>query len=163
MELLSLGADVAFPSTDGSNALHYAALNERKAIIEVLLRSGADPSVPNNAGVLPIELVKTPEVRELFLRDRSSIFSPIAQTNNMLSEYMRELTASHMADKAEGSARLSGFDLNRDLAQADAENIPNGNRDAPAVDSKRTTLQKKAFGTINNSASTRYAPVLTDI
>lgn len=47
MELLSQGADISVTDTmNGNNALHFAALNERKGIIEILLRSGADPSIP---------------------------------------------------------------------------------------------------------------------
>ena len=93
MELLSQGADLSIPSSDGNNALHFAALNERKGIVEILLRSGADPSVPNHAGLLPIELSKTTEVSELFLRDRSSIFSPIAsvaQSRVNFSEFTKQ-------------------------------------------------------------------------
>ena len=92
--MLSRGTDLSIPSADGNNALHFAALNNRKGIIEILLRSGADPSVPNHAGLLPIELTKARDVKELFLRDRSGIFSPIAiaQTRAMLSEYVKAQT-----------------------------------------------------------------------
>ena len=78
-------------SADGSNCLHYAAINDRKGIVEILLRSGADPSIPNRAGILPVELAKTPAVRELFLRDRSAIFSPIVQTRMLLTDYIEQL------------------------------------------------------------------------
>jgi len=56
VDLLSRGADVgamctsADSSMAGSRALHFAAMNDRKQVVEVLLRSGADPSVPNDAG-----------------------------------------------------------------------------------------------------------------
>jgi len=47
VELLSLSADVnIIDAVNGNNALHFAAQNERKGIIEILLRSGADPSIP---------------------------------------------------------------------------------------------------------------------
>lgn len=78
-------------SGDGNNCLHYAAINDRKGIVEILLRSGADPSIPNRAGILPVELAKTPAVRELFLRDRSAIFSPIVQTRMLLSDYIEQM------------------------------------------------------------------------
>lgn len=94
MELLSQGADIAAYSTDGNNCLHYAAINDRKGIVEILLRSGADPSIPNAAGILPVELAKTIPVRELFLRDRSAIFSPIVQTRMLLSDYIEQLSLS---------------------------------------------------------------------
>lgn len=76
---------------NGNNALHFAALNERKGIVEILIRSGIDLSVPNDSGLLPIELCKSPDVAELFLRDRSAIFSPIAQTRALLSDYIEQI------------------------------------------------------------------------
>ena len=90
MELLSQGAEVSAVSADGSNSLHFAALNNRKGIVEILLRSGADPSIPNTAGMLPVELATNEAVRELFLRDRSAIFSPIVQTRMLLSDYIEQ-------------------------------------------------------------------------
>ncbi|KAJ1437210.1 hypothetical protein B484DRAFT_315111, partial [Ochromonadaceae sp. CCMP2298] len=56
VELLSQGADVAVQATNGNNCLHFAAINDRKGIVEILLRSGADPSIPNGNGLLPVEL-----------------------------------------------------------------------------------------------------------
>lgn len=94
VELLSQGADIAAYSADGNNSLHFAAVNDRKGIVEVLLRSGADPSIPNKAGLLPVELAKTAPVRELFLRDRSGIFSPIVQTRMLLSDYIEQMNLS---------------------------------------------------------------------
>ena len=91
MELLSQGADVSLRANNGNNSLHYAALNERKGIIEILLRYGADRSIPNNAGLLPIELAPSKLVKELFLRDRSSIFSPIVQSRVLLTDYIEQL------------------------------------------------------------------------
>lgn len=105
-ELLSRGTDLTVPSADGNNALHFAAINNRKGIIEILLRSGADPSVPNHAGMLPIELTKSKDVKELFLRDRTGIFSPIAiaQTRAMLTEYVKAQTPSSPSAAGLGAA-----------------------------------------------------------
>jgi hypothetical protein len=91
VELLSMDADIAVLGINGNNALHFAALNERKGIIEILIRSGADLSVPNQCGLLPVELCKTAAVAELFLRDRSNLFSPIAQTRTLLSDYIQQI------------------------------------------------------------------------
>lgn len=90
-ELLSMDADISILGLNGNNALHFAALNERKGIIEILIRSGADLSVPNHCGLLPVDLCKSPAVADLFLRDRSNLFSPIAQTRTLLSEYIAQL------------------------------------------------------------------------
>ena len=38
-----------------------------------------------------MELSRTPDVVELFLRDRATIFSPIVQTRILLSDYIKEL------------------------------------------------------------------------
>lgn len=94
VELLSQGADVHVKATNGNNSLHYAALNERKGIIEILLRYGADRSIPNNAGLLPIEIAPSKLVKELFLRDRSSIFSPIVQSRVLLTDYIEQLNSN---------------------------------------------------------------------
>ena len=57
MELLLHGADVSqLSATCGSSPLHFAAANNHYGIVEILLRSGADPSVPNYEGNLPVEL-----------------------------------------------------------------------------------------------------------
>lgn len=41
-----------------------------------------------------MELAKNPSVRELFLRDRSAIFSPIVQTRMLLSDYIEQMNLS---------------------------------------------------------------------
>lgn len=56
--------------------------------MEVLLRSGANPGEPNGKGLLAVELAKDPFVRDLFLRDRSSIFSPVVQARSLFAEYV---------------------------------------------------------------------------
>jgi hypothetical protein len=44
-------------------------VNNRKGIIEVLLRSGADPSIPNESGLLASELTSKADIRILLSRD----------------------------------------------------------------------------------------------
>lgn len=58
-------------ASSNSTALHFAAVNNRKRIIEILLRSGADPSFPNGKGLLASELCTDSEVRALLSRDLS--------------------------------------------------------------------------------------------
>ena len=60
-----------------------------RGVVEVLLRSGADPSVPNKAGMLPVELCQRPEISELFLRDRGGVFSPMVQSRLVLADYVQ--------------------------------------------------------------------------
>jgi hypothetical protein len=65
VELLSQGADVAISSFKSMNTpLHFASLNNHKAIVEVLLRSGADPSTPNAEGLIPAELTTEASIRD---------------------------------------------------------------------------------------------------
>lgn len=88
MELLTQGADYTAIDALGNSCLHLAALNEHKSVIEILLRCGADPSIPNHAGTLAIEMARSPVVGELFLRDRNSIFSPIVTAKNLFRELL---------------------------------------------------------------------------
>lgn len=90
MELLSQGANVSALDKDQNSSLHLAALNNNKGVVEVLLRSGADPSVPNGNGLLPVELAQNRFVRELFLRDRSNVFSPVVQARSLFAEYLSQ-------------------------------------------------------------------------
>ena len=93
MELISIGAEVSLPASSGNTALHFAAINNRKAVVEVLIRSGADPSTPNSEGVIAGELCTDVEIRALLLRDPSQLptmiggLSPFALTR----QHMRAL------------------------------------------------------------------------
>ena len=71
MELLLQGADVFQKSgTCGSTPLHFAAMNNYSGMVEILLRSGADLSVPNNSGNIPIELCSEQNVKNILLSRR---------------------------------------------------------------------------------------------
>jgi hypothetical protein len=71
MELLLRGADVAQKSgTCGSTPLHFAATNDHIGIVEILLRSGADPSVPSNSGRIAVELCGADSVKRVLLGRR---------------------------------------------------------------------------------------------
>lgn len=90
LELISLGAEVSLPASSGSTALHFAAVNNRKAVVEVLLRSGADPSTPNCGGFIAGELCNDTEVRALLVRDPSLLptmfggLSPLAMARQSM-------------------------------------------------------------------------------
>ena len=73
MELLLRGADVAQKSDNcGSTPLHFAAANNHYGVVEILLRSGADPSVPNDNGNIPVELCSALSVKEVLLKRRGA-------------------------------------------------------------------------------------------
>lgn len=67
--MLGQGANVDVQSPSGKAAIHYAAVNNRKGIIDILLKSGADPSIPDNEGKVAAELATEKEVKELLLRE----------------------------------------------------------------------------------------------
>lgn len=90
VELLAQGSQVQAQDARGNSALHLCALNGHRGVVEVLLRSGADPSIPNEDGQLPIELSCERFVRDLFLRDRSSIFSPVVQAQSLFAALLAQ-------------------------------------------------------------------------
>ena len=90
VEILSQGGDANQTDIGKNTCLHFAALNNRKAIVEVLLRSGADPSIPNESGDLPVELTEDADLRLLFTRDRSNVFSPIVQARTIFAELLAQ-------------------------------------------------------------------------
>ena len=71
VELISRGVEINLPASSGSTALHFAATNNRKGIIEVLLLSGADPSIPNESGHLASELTSDKDIKMLLSREPS--------------------------------------------------------------------------------------------
>eukprot|EP00981_Chlorochromonas_danica_P011723 scaffold4233_cov180-Ochromonas_danica.AAC.14 len=95
-ELLAQGADLRITDKQGNCALHYASINEQKGAIEILLRSGADPTIPNETGTLPVELSESPMVKDLFIREPTHIFSPMVQARALFHDYVQQL---HEADQ----------------------------------------------------------------
>ena len=105
-------------------------MNERKGIIEILLRYGADRSIPNNAGLLPIELAPNKMVKELFLRDRSSIFSPIVQSRALLTDYIEQLNNSPLPPLlSSSSSSLHAVDSNKTPIHNSSSSNPDVSRD----------------------------------
>ena len=73
-------------SANGNLPIHFASMNDRKGIIEILLRSGSDPSTPNNAGLIPAELCSLQEVRNILLRNTGNVDNKVFMNlteNNM--------------------------------------------------------------------------------
>lgn len=75
VELISRGVEINLPASSGSTALHFAATNNRKGIIEVLLLSGADPSIPNESGHLASELTSDKDIKMLLSREPSQVMN----------------------------------------------------------------------------------------
>lgn len=114
-ELLAQGADISLTDRQGNNSLHYASTNDQKAAIEILLRSGADPTVPNESGCLPGELSESPMVKDLFERDPTNIFSPMVQARALFQDYVatyhdiNSSAAAAAAASASASAPSAAF------------------------------------------------------
>jgi hypothetical protein len=151
VELLSKGADIAIFSNDGNNCLHFAAINDRKGIVEVLLRSGADPSIPNTAGILPVELATDAAVRELFLRDRSAIFSPMVQTRMLLSDYVEQMQLGN-------SPQISGTALSN-AATGQASGLSETNSGSGVIISLADLLDEAAARTVETPEALQPARV----
>ncbi|KAM7537083.1 hypothetical protein Aperf_G00000075049 [Anoplocephala perfoliata] len=49
----------------GCTALHYAVLVDDESLVEILLDSGADPTIRNELGFLPIHYCKSPSIAKL--------------------------------------------------------------------------------------------------
>ena len=87
LELLTQGAELCSEeyskSIDGNYPIHIATIHGQRLIIEVLIRSGSDPSIPNDDGKIPLELTDSIDIKNLLLKDRnvhksmSSLFSPM--------------------------------------------------------------------------------------
>lgn len=101
IELMVQGADISLTDHLGNTCLHYAAKNYHRCAVEILLRYGADPSIPNKEGLVAVEMVmgggngksNNPElvagITELFMRDKGNIFSPVVHAKNLFSEYLQ--------------------------------------------------------------------------
>ena len=73
MELLLRGADVKYQSRCKNLPLHFAAVNNHSGVAEILMRSNADPSMPNGNGNIPVELTTDKTVKDILLRRRGSV------------------------------------------------------------------------------------------
>ena len=115
---------MSLPASSGNTALHFAALNDRKGIVDVLLKSGADPSLPNDQGLIPLELCRTADIRSLLLTDLSHTNQPVRALSQMMMARLN-MKASMVGDYAAvhsntGNAiaeststnAINGFDLN---------------------------------------------------
>lgn len=56
LSLITAGSDVNQQTTEGMTPLHYAAVNDDKRTVDVLLRKGAKPGIRDFSGALPIDV-----------------------------------------------------------------------------------------------------------
>jgi hypothetical protein len=111
VELLVQGSDVFIVDNNGNSCLHFAAQNQHRAVVEVLLRYGADPSIPNASGLVAVEMTNNPAVTELFMRDKGNIFSPVVQAKRLFAEYLS--SQSHSENSKATTTDGNGGDLSQ--------------------------------------------------
>eukprot|EP00605_Chrysophyceae_sp_TOSAG23-4_P001274 GSChrysophyteH1.ASY1.ANO1.1385.1 assembled CDS len=131
VELLSRGADLDIKSSAeeslGNRALHFAAMNDRKLVVEVLLRSGADPSLPNENGQIPYELADSAEVRQVLLVDKTEIAQKILSPMALARHSQRKL-----------SVNFAPVDQKGPEADADSSPAPESSPSSIGGDDRRT-------------------------
>jgi hypothetical protein len=83
--------------------------------VEVLLRYGADPSLPNASGLVAVEMTINPAVTELFMRDKGNIFSPVVQAKRLFAEYLSssQQSQSHSENSKGTTTDGNGADLSQ--------------------------------------------------
>ena len=59
--------DISSLQNTGSSSLHVAAAMGHDAVVAVLLSNGADVNQANNDGEKPIDVAKTPEVKDMLI------------------------------------------------------------------------------------------------
>ena len=67
--LFKAGADIMVRDKDGFTVLHSAIACTNLAVLEFFLSKGVSPNIPDNAGIVPLKLMKdNKEVRELLIK-----------------------------------------------------------------------------------------------
>jgi Ankyrin repeat len=132
--LISRGVEINLPASSGSTALHFAATNNRKGIIEVLLLSGADPSIPNESGHLASELTSDKDIKTFLSRD-----------------------PSHAMTTRSSRYALSAINQARQSLKAHVENYQNNDQsDASNIGLEKLTISDQPYTANSEKAS---APV----
>ena len=65
--LIGAGAKIHTKDFVGNTPLHFAALENRKEVVELLLKHGADKEAQNADGKKPCDLAEDPETKKLLM------------------------------------------------------------------------------------------------
>lgn len=152
---------------NGNNGLHFAAKNEHRGVIEVLLRSGAEPSIPNHDGLLPVELSQNPVVKDLFLRDGTHLFSPMQQARALFAEYVQQHqnAVNKVNDSSENSSKENSGKVTTNAGSKKEVRIVESNNRDNEIDNLNTSFQTQCeiseqittpMRTLNRETYTNY-------
>jgi ankyrin repeat protein/serine/threonine protein phosphatase PrpC len=109
IELLTQGVDVEISDDNGNRPLHFAAINNHKCIVEILLRSTADASAPTRSGQIPWELTQDPSIKLLLVLDRATqkgmqgLLSPIGIVRQDMISHSLNLKSEMVTEKVDNS------------------------------------------------------------
>ena len=159
VELISRGVEINLPASSGSTALHFAATNNRKGIIEVLLLSGADPSIPNESGHLASELTSDKEIKTFLSRDpshamttRSSRYalSAINQARQSLKAHVESYQNTDQSDASDiGLEKLTISD------QPNTANSEKASAQVMAVSPRKQNLHLQSVASVELGSSSK--------
>ena len=114
VELISLGADVNAVCScstgdkaeiTGSRPLHFASMGGHKHVVEVLMRSGADPSCPNEQGQIAYDVCSVAQIRSILLVDRNEI---VKKVMSPMQQARRDLNALNLSEQQQVQQREEG-------------------------------------------------------
>ena len=97
VELINVrGAKVNVMSSNGNTPLHYSAANGHANLIDILLRYGADPSIPNHNGEIAYDLCKDKSSwsASLLLQNRAELEDKLLSPTALYHKRSLELGAS---------------------------------------------------------------------
>ena len=156
IELITQGADPVAPAATTRNTpLHFASMNNHKAIVEHLLRSGANPSVPNADGIIPAELTSDVFIRESLIRTnwlsngyKSSLehcfLAPHKDVVECVSDNSSPKEGKKAKSCANGSLELETSELNKFELRSDNVIASQGNTEEILVASTSNLTSDKS-------------------
>jgi ATP-dependent Clp protease ATP-binding subunit ClpB len=57
----------------GFTALHYAVIIDDIEVLRALLEGGADPTIKNDSGIIPVDFTHSPAIRDILLKSSAEV------------------------------------------------------------------------------------------